>query len=251
MFIVASKLLEFLLMPTVWVAVLLLVALVRRNWRVLGWALGLFLFFSNGFIANWVMRKWEVPATPLAALHRTYPVAVVLGGFTHLGRKPADRIYLNTAADRIVHSVWLYKEGKVRQLLISGGSGALVKYPDTEGANAVRLAALCGVPRAALIAETHARTTRENAVFCKQILDSLQIRDTVILVTSAFHARRAQGCFAKVGVPCRVFTTDFRSGPSLLLPDQLLVPTSDALSKWDVLLHEWAGCAMYALAGYL
>jgi uncharacterized SAM-binding protein YcdF (DUF218 family) len=173
-----------------------------------------------------------------------------LGGFTHLGRKPNDRVYLNTAGDRIMHAVLLYKTHKTAQLLISGGNGALIKYDDTEADNAARLAKLCGLPGSAILTETHARTTYENAVFCKRILDSLQIQDTVLLVTSAFHARRAAACFIKVGVPFRLFTTDFRIGRSPVSPDRWLLPTSDALSRWDMLLHEWGGYLVYKMLGY-
>jgi len=251
-FALLSKLLDFLLMPTVWVAVLLGIGLWRRSRKVLATAFVLLLFFCNGYIANSVLNAYEVAPTPLAALTHRYKAAVVLGGFTHLGRQPADRVYLNAAADRIFHSILLYKKGFAQHLLITGGNGVLVQYRDTEAGNASALAQLCGVPNSAIWLEPRARTTRENALFSKEILARhVLATDTVLLVTSAFHARRALGCFKKVGVPCRLFTADIRSGKPLLLPDQLLVPTTDALAKWDMLLHEWAGLAMYKLAGYL
>jgi uncharacterized SAM-binding protein YcdF (DUF218 family) len=210
-----------------------------------------YFFFTNAYILNTVLGMWELPATPLKDLHRRYPCAVVLGGFTMMDRTPNDRTYLNTAADRLMHSILLYKKGKVDYLLITGGNGALIKYTETEAGNAARVAELCGLPPSALWLEKQARTTRENATYSKQILDSVGIKDTVLLVTSAFHARRAAGTFAKVGIPFRLFTADFRAQKTRLGVDVLLIPSSDALVKWDMLIHECAGVAMYTLAGYM
>ena len=251
MFFLLSKLLEFLLLPTVWVAVLAGMAAVRRS---RGWALaavGTLLLFGNAFLINGVLTAWELPPTPLTALHRRYPCAVVLGGFTEPGRQPADRTYTNKAADRLLHAVLLYKEGKTAQVLISGGNGSLLRNDEPEADNAARLALLCGVAPKDLLLEPRARNTRENAVFSRQMLDSLRVQDTVLVVTSAFHARRAGACFAEIGQPYRLFTADPRSAPPRYTLDVLLVPTPDALQKWQMLLHEWVGYLSYWVAGYV
>ena len=219
----------------------------RMGW----WAVGLLIFFGNEFVANSILLRWEVPPTPLAALPHPYPCAVVLGGFTQVGRQPKDRTYLNQAADRLMHSILLYKKGHAQRLLLTGGTSSLTAVPEAEAANAARVAMLCAVSEAALTLEPNARNTRENALFSQHLLDSLGIRDTVLLVTSGFHARRAAGCFAKIGVPCRVFTTDARAQPPRRTPDVLLVPTAGALAKWDLLIHEWMGWVAYWVAGYV
>ncbi len=251
MFFLASKLLEFALMPLVWVVLALGWALWRRSRRWVWAALGLLFFFGNEGIVNRVLLAWEPPAVPLAALHRPYPCAVVLGGFTHVGRYPADRVYTNQAADRLLHAILLYRQGLARRILISGGSGYVLPQPDREAHNAARLALLCAVPHAALLQEPRARNTRENATLSRQMLDSAGIRDTVLVVTSAFHARRAAGCFARVGVPFRLFPTDHRGQPPRLTPDVWLIPNATALAKWDMLIHEWVGLGMYWAAGYV
>jgi uncharacterized SAM-binding protein YcdF (DUF218 family) len=251
MFAVASKVLEFLLMPTVWVAIALALAIFKKKRVYLWTAISLYLFFTNAYILNVVLSAWEVPATPLKQLPRVYPCTVVLGGFTQLGRQPQDRVYLNTAADRLMHAFLLFNKKKTDRILISGGNGTIIKYTDSEAGNAARLSRLCGIPRQNLLVENKARTTRENATLSQIILRNQGIKDTVLLITSAFHARRAAGCFTKVGVPFRLFTTDFRSNRANLSFQEALVPSAEALVKWDMLLHEWGGFAAYWIVGYL
>ena len=251
MFFLASKLLEFALMPLVWVVACLAWAAWLSSRRLAWTALALLFFFGNEGIVNRVLLAWEPPAVPLAALPRPYPCAVVLGGFTLIGRQPADRVYTNQAADRLLHAILLYRQGLAGRILVTGGSSYVLAQPEREAYNAARLALLCAVPQAALLEEPRARNTRENAVFSKLMLDSAGVADTVLVVTSAFHARRAAGCFAKAGVRFRLFPTDHRGQVPRLTPDVWLIPNATALAKWDMLIHEWMGLVMYKVVGYV
>lgn len=170
MFFVLSKTIFYLLMPVAWITGLLLYSLLTKKFprkkRALKAAVFLLLFFTNGLAANEAMRRWEVPPVPLATLP-PHDVAVVLTGVTDMERQPRDRVYFSRGADRILHPLQLYKLGKVRRILISGGSGRLVGRRENES-EADELAAilkLAGVPDSAIVLETQSRNTRENAVF--------------------------------------------------------------------------------------
>jgi len=60
----------------------------------------------------------------------------------------------------------------------------------------------CGVPSHDIIPEDQARDTMENARYVKRICDAKKFH-SVILVTSAFHAKRAKDLFGKESL--RVF----------------------------------------------
>ena len=105
----------------------MIVSLVLRNarWkkRLFWCSFALLLFFSNEFIANEVMRAWEIDATPYATMQEPYTWGIVLTGVTNNDQEPADRVYFSHGADRVTHTVELYKKGLIKKILITGGEG--------------------------------------------------------------------------------------------------------------------------------
>jgi len=70
---------------------------------------------------------------------------------------------------------------------------------------------MCGVAPEDIIIESASRNTHENALYVKDLVSSNAKKGKVILITSAFHMRRAEGCFRKVGIDVTGFSTDFYS----------------------------------------
>ncbi len=250
MFFLLSKVLDFVLLPTVWLLALLVAALwARQPRRWLLAALGLFVVSTNPLLVNELLLAWERPPVPLAALPRRADAAVLLTGITQVRKSPHDRVYLGAGADRFTSALWLYRAGRVRRIIVSGGSGAVQTAAHTEADDLTTLLRLAGVPNSAIIREEKSRNTRENALFTKQLLAPGQ--DTLILVTSAFHQRRAVGCFAKVGLQPIEFPADYRSTDRRLTPEAWLVPSPEALANFSLLTHEVAGWLIYKVMGYL
>lgn len=254
MFFLLSKLLDFVLLPTVWLVLLALGALLtrrpKRRRRRLAWLLALLLLLTNGALVNEALLAWELPPVPLAAVAPA-DAAVLLTGVANGEKSPHDRVYLNRGADRLTNALWLYRAGKVRRILISGGSGAVLRHGGgTEAAGLYTLLRLSAVPDSALLVEDRSRNTRENALFTKELLAKHPDLRSLVLVTSAFHERRALGCFRRVGLQPQGFPADYRSTDRQPTPDYWLLPDPDALARWSLLLHELTGYAIYRLAGY-
>ena len=157
MFFILSKTLQYAFSPLTWVVVALLVARLtsnparRRRWLTAGLAM-LFLF-GNGFVVNELLRLWEVPATPIAAIRQPYDVAIILTGVTNGERTPRDRTYFEKGADRVTHTLQLYKLGKVKTILITGGSGSLRAREGTEADDIARFLRLAGVAEGDIVLE--------------------------------------------------------------------------------------------------
>ena len=255
MFFLLSKLLDFVLLPTVWLVLLALAALLtrrpeRRRRRRLWWLLALLLLLTNPALVNEALLAWELPPVALAAVLPA-DAAVLLTGVANGEKSPHDRVYLNRGADRFTNALWLYRAGKVRRIVISGGSGAVLAHGGgTEAAGLRTLLRLSAVPDSVLLVEDRSRNTHENAQFTKQLLAQHPDIKSLVLVTSAFHERRALGCFRRVGLRPQSFPADYRSTDRQLTPDYWLLPDADALGRWSLLLHELAGYAVYRLAGY-
>lgn len=256
MFFILSKTLGYLVQPLVLVALLLLISLVvkgprwKQSLRIGG--VVLLFFFCNRFIANEVITLWELPGKPFAAM-RSYDVAIVLTGVAVTKPSgPTDRTYYQLGADRVIHTAHLYRLGLIKRILLSGGVGKLVEQAEPEAIQLKKSLLVMGVPDSIVYTDPSSDNTYENAVESKRIIDSLgiEVREC-LLVTSAFHMRRALACFEKAGMDVDYFTCDFRASHRSFTPDVLFIPSIEALSIWQKLLKEWMGFVAYKAAGYL
>lgn len=102
---------------------------------------------------------------------------------------PADAIVAVSGGDtssRVTEAVRLYKEGWAPQLVFSG---AALDTSGPSNAEAMRKQAVAtGVPQAAILIDTKALDTAENALNTSALVGSA---DRVIVVTSQYHQRRA------------------------------------------------------------
>ncbi len=260
MFFLLSKLLAFALSPVLWLLIGLGLALVareprrRRAWlRATAAAL---LVLSNPALATLAWNQWEAPLMPVGRVAPgAYDAAVLLTGITAPERPPYDRVFMADGADRLLHTVQLWRRGAFKRIIVSGGSGAVLGRPGgrSEAAELRAVLHTCGVPDSAIVVEDRSRNTRENALCTAALLrqrPELAPRGRLLLITSAFHLPRAAGCFRRTGLTITGFPAHYVGQPLRLTPDALLVPSAAALLGWDRLLHEMVGYVTYRLAGY-
>lgn len=255
MFFFLSKTLNYLVMPLTIITGCLVVAFFLKDRtmrrRLLAAGIVLLFFFTNEFIANEVMKRWEVQTRPYASMPR-YKVGIVLTGALIPQLEPNDRVYFGKGADRVVHTVQLYKLGLIEKILVSGGSSRLINIKEREADRFREAMVLMGVPDSVIMVENQTRNTHESAGAVKKILEDLEYRrDECLLITSAFHMRRSLACYEKVGLPVDNFSTDFYAHHGPYYPDAFLIPKLEALVIWHKLVKEWVGLVAYWMAGYV
>ncbi len=254
MFFILSKILHFLISPMTWILFVLFWALItkdeKRRKRLLKGGVFLFLFFSNPFILDEFMRKWEVPAQSDSALKGKYEVGIVLGGIASYDVQ-LDRVQINRSADRLMQAVRLFREGKIKMILFTGGSGSILHQDVKEGELVKRLLLQMNVPDSCIIIENNSKNTHENAVETKVALEKKFNPGKFLLITSGFHMNRAMGCFKEAGLNVTPYVTDRYSGPRKWEFDHLIIPNVYTLSNWNTLMHEWVGVLTYKVMGYL
>ena len=257
MFYFLSKTIFYFAMPLTWVIGLFLFSIITKNkiYKRKTFITGfiLLMVFSNSVLVNVGLHLWEVPITPYQNIKKPYDVAIVLTGIVEGGKPVKDRIYFGSNVDRITNALDLYKLGKVKNILITGGTFQVNNKKKQDEANeATALAAFlieCGVPKDNIFIEPNAKNTRENALFSAKILKEKFPDQNFLLVTSSYHMHRALGCFKKAGIYCTAFSTDlhqhkFDWGPNSFFPQE------DALSQWHELIHEIIGYIVYKIMGY-
>jgi uncharacterized SAM-binding protein YcdF (DUF218 family) len=252
-FFLLSKILVFLISPLTWVVTLLVVSLFAKNparkKKLFISSLIVLYVFSNPFIADEAMRAWE-PTTPDLKRTQKYDYAIVLGGMIWYDARQ-DKPQFMRGADRIFQTIPLLQRGQIKKIIITGGSGSILHQEYKEADILKKYLVKLGIPDSSIITEDQSRNTHENALFTKKILDSLNVRDSVLFVTSAFHLRRATGSFEKAGITKLVpYPTDRYSGPRKFEFDHAFLPSPDAMDQWQLLIHEVTGYLVYKIRGY-
>ncbi len=255
MFFFLSKTLNFLVLPLTMVVICFVASVVikREPWRRGFFWTGfvLLLFFSNDFISNSVMRAWEIDAKPFSSV-APRKLGIVLTGTTHSFQQPDDRVYFKRGADRVTHTIQLYKLGLIEKILVSGGTGRLLKADEPEADKYKKVMIMAGVPEGDILLENETRNTFESAVAVNKILDSLNLTaDDCLLITSAFHMRRSLACYKKAGLDIETFSTDFYGLQDKILLTSILLPSVEGFIIWEKLFKEWTGLVAYKIAGYI
>jgi uncharacterized SAM-binding protein YcdF (DUF218 family) len=251
-FLALSKVLDLAVAPLSWALVLLgLAALMRRRGRwplALGGAAGLVLLsFSAAPVAERLSRLAEAGAERTFRPEATYDAAVVLGGMLDPSASRASgEDELTDPVDRLTRALELFRAGRVKAIVISGGD--VWPRPGVRP-EAERLAARLqawGVPAEALVVEGRSRNTRENALETARVVAERRLR-SLLLVTSAAHMPRALGCFRAVGLEPDALPVDHRASDG---EGESWLPRAAALSESTDVLRELLGRAVYRLAGY-
>ncbi|MEQ8302163.1 MAG: YdcF family protein [Cyclobacteriaceae bacterium] len=255
MFFFLSKTLNYLMMPLVIIIIPFIATAFVKNskWkkRCFITGLSLLLLFTNEFLANELMRQWELPATPYSEMTKHYEWGIVLSGVAKAQMEPDDRVYFTRGADRVVHAVELYKKGIIKKILVSGGSGRLLDIGEREANDLASAFELMGVNPADILVESSSRNTYESAVAVQALLVSKSQPDSCLLITSGFHMRRSRASFEKAGWSVDTFSADFLSHPRTFTFDVLFIPRIDALTIWHHLIKETVGYLSYKVAGYI
>jgi uncharacterized SAM-binding protein YcdF (DUF218 family) len=139
---------------------------------------------------------------------------------------------------RTNHGIELYQKGLAPILVFLGGGS-----PGGPAEADVRAeqARLHGISGAAILTETRAKTTRDEAVRVKVLLESRGAR-SVLLVTNAGHLARAYPLFERAGFVVHAAPSDTFAEAD--------TPES-RLSLMRVLVKESLGWLYYRIAGYI
>lgn len=241
-----SKVLPLLVLP-LGLALLLLGLGWWRGRRWPGHAALLLLWVAATPLTAEALWRWlEWPWRPLAAQSMPSAAAiVVLGG----GRHPAPgplRLSEWNDADRFFAGLQLFQAGRAPKLLFTGGWSPSTPALPPEGEVLRRQAISLGLPAAAVATTGRVSNTAAEA---RAIAAALPPRSPILLVTSAFHMRRAQRLFERQGLRVVPFPVDFQATGSWAghpLADPLAyLPSAGGLASSSRALREALGRLLY------
>lgn len=213
MFIFKKAVVPFLLPPGVFVLLLMLSGawfLKKNNFKtgLFNLALGCLMWLMTITpIANGLLRGLESGFSIPEALQGD--VIVLLGGgvYDKVPDLSGMGVPSGEAMARVIAAVRLQRQLKV-PVIVSGGK--VFKHINSEADILKRILVDLGVPYDQIITEDSSRDTLENAKFSKKICEEKGF-NRPILLTSAFHLKRAELSFRKAGQQVIPFPAAFKS----------------------------------------
>ena len=250
MFFILSKVLFFLIVPFWWIVILFLWRCfsksVKTKKRLLVAIIVLAVVFTNPFIYRFLLMKWQTEPVTLPA-GKTYDAGILLGGLA--GYDKYARGYFGKNADRFIQTANLYHQGIIKRIIVSGGTGKLVQDEPAESIFLRTQFLANGIPDSAIIIESRSKNTYENAVFTKEITDSLHLLRPFILITSAIHMKRSVSVFKKAGFDCIAFPCDYKVVAEKFSIEEALLPHISLINEWSFFIKEVVGLYVYKLTG--
>lgn len=207
--------------------------------------------FGNSVLSNELLIWWESPiSTKKIHSDSNFPkTAVVLGGFGTYNIQ-TDWYRLNDASERLLSGMEGLIHHRFDRVILSGGNSNIFDKRFFDADNAKNYLSRFKIDTTKVIVDNDARNTIENALFTKQILDSLSIHEPVLLITSAAHMPRSIACYEKHRIKIVPYPVQHLGNKDRNYSiSSYIIPSTIAMGKMQNLLHEWVGFLAYKLAG--
>ena len=196
----------------------LLVFIFRKKAKFIHSAFISLIIFSNGLFADILWRLLEHPWKRLDySLVAPSDGIVVLSGGRHL--PPGNtKIIEWYDPDRFLAGIDLYKANKSNRLIFTGGINPLISDLPPEGDIYIKEAVSMGLPKEDLYTTYPVNNTLQEAKAIKKLLNEEipLFKKKIILVTSAFHMKRAKKIFENEGISVQPYPVDFKSNRSFI-----------------------------------
>lgn len=194
-----------------------------------------------GLLAGWVeVRDWDPTAVARAE------AIVLLGGGVVEGVPDLSGVHIPSAdmVGRLVDATRLWRRTGLPIVVTSGA----IAGRTSDGPVVVRFLVDLGVPETAIVLDDDSLDTADNARLSAIWLDRLGVR-RVVLVTSAYHMRRAMWLFERAGVECTPYPSGRLGAMGSRGHWRGLLPSGEALAANSRILKEILGLLYYAVFG--
>jgi uncharacterized SAM-binding protein YcdF (DUF218 family) len=239
---------NFLLWLLILGTLLLLVTRRRRGLGLVAVGTVGFLFIALLPVGQWLLLPLESRFPVPANLPERPDGIIVLGGaIDGVVSTARDRVSFNGAGTRMTDAVPLLRRYPSVRVLLTGGSGYLIADSTPEAEIMKTYFVSEGIDPSRMILETRSRTTYENAVLSRAVVQP-KPGETWLLITSAAHMPRAVGCFRAAGWHVVPYPVDYRTTGQVSLASELSLARE--LAVVNAAAQEWVGLLAYYVMGH-
>jgi len=242
------KLIPLITSPLFVVIILLAISIILRKskfFKIKNFLLSLsfliLFLFSNPLISNKLVKYIEEPYQPLKLSE--VPVSdfiVVLSGMVH---EVKDNVYEWSDPDRFFAGIKLLNANKGKKIIYTGGLLPWEKKKKTEGELLKKKSIEFGVDENDIFITKKVQNTYEEANAISHLIDK---KSKIILVTSAFHMKRAEFLFKKHAFKVFPYPVDFKfKDNKITILD--FIPSAGSLSRSSFVIRELLGRMYYRI----
>ena len=247
-----SKLLPLIVSPLGIILIFLSLFFIKKKQKYIYSAIIFLLTFSNYFISNtlWILLEYPFKRIDYSLIDSADGIVVLSGG---RNLPPGDsKIIEWNDPDRFLSGIELFRAKKSNKLIFTGGVSPFSSNLAPEGDIYIDEAISMGIPKKNLFTTQKVFNTIQEAKEINQLLnkDETITPKKIILVTSAFHMKRAKKIFEREGLLVQPYPVDFRRSKSFLnsLYNPLSwIPTSNYLNESSKAIREIIGRIIYRI----
>jgi uncharacterized SAM-binding protein YcdF (DUF218 family) len=196
-------------------------------------------------LGAWLLAPLENRFPPPATLPGRVDGVIMLGGaLDHDLTVARHQLVLRDPGERLVALLRLARRYPEARLVLAEGKGSLGPRELEHALSGQSFFADLGIDFARVVLEHRARTTYENAVLTRQLVN-YRAGQQWILITSAWHMPRAIGVFRQAGWVVTPYPVDYRTDGVGLAYRGL--DLKGGLERFSLAAREWVGLAAYRL----
>ena len=253
MFFIFSKIFNFFLDPLNLLIIsflifIVIVARAKRNkfkgtyWFIIFWFI---LLYKP--LPEFLVKSLEDPYVYNESIFLGLEGLIILGGGTGSGKVAEARndYNLGEGSERIIKGLEFLKKKPEGKIIFTGFSGKLSHVGLSEAEIIEQLIRALNTDSINFLFERRSRNTFENALYSREIVESLRIKKWGI-VTSASHMKRATATFEKQcpDINFKPIPVDFRTANSIYwVPGNM----QGSIDLWRIYIHETVGYWVYKL----
>ena len=239
------KILPLFVMPTFLFLILITISAYKGFQKIIYFTILIFYVLSTSVFSNFIMKevegKYYYPN--LKGVTKADAI-VVLSGMMRINEFENNHILEWGDIDRFFKAIELYFSKKSNTIIFTGGKSPYNITKISEGDVLKQYAIKFGVKMDDILVTKEVLNTSEESIAVKNLIG---IKKSIILVTSAFHMKRAKSIFEKKGFNIIPYKVDYKTPPNLSLNFIDFLPSSIGLRRTEIALRELLGRLYYSL----
>ena len=229
------------------VIIVILIGLIKNKKKLIYIAIGVLYILSTPIFSNNFFKLVEGSEyrKPISAIDSADAI-VVLSGMLEIN-EVGDSTYIEWGdPDRFFGGIALFKAGKAQKLVFTGGKMPWDKVKKTEGDVLKEYAISNGIPSENIFVTKDVENTADEAVAVKELISPSK---RIILVTSAYHMKRAKRLFEKQGFIVITYKVDYKVSGNNHVTFMDFLPSAINLELAEIGMREIIGRTYYIIKG--
>ena len=239
------KILPLFVMPLMIYLIIIILGTKKENKNIIYISSFIFYIVSTPIFSNLIMKKveGEYYYRSINEIEQADAI-VILSGMMRINEFEDDYIVEWGDIDRFFKGIRLYDLNKSNLIIFTDGNNPYNKTKISEGKVLENFAIKYGVKKEDIVITKDVLNISDEA---RAVHDLIGNKKTIILVTSAFHMKRAKSLFERQKINVIPYKVDYKTPPSLEFNFIDFLPSSQGLKKTEIAFREIIGRLYYSI----